>query len=275
MNKGFQKSWLLILVTMCLLFTFGFLGYIPFFAEHEYFLSAIGELSLILPVALGIKLLRTKNTGNYLKKGFSPSFIPILVLIPFCMQTFIMTVAMPGMSLLYELFGDLPNDVGNAASAKEFLLQTITVCIIPAVMEELLCRGVIMDMMKPYGIAAAMAVSALGFAMLHFSICSLPVIFMMGLLFAAVRILTGSIWTCVLVHFSNNFLSLAVGYIPDESVALTGVITAFAVILFPVLIMRLLKRTHAELLTDTKTKHITFSPEMCICMGIFIVTAFI
>ena len=272
MDNGFQKSWILILITMCLLFAFGFLGFIPFFAEHEYFLTALGEVSFLLPVFLGLGALKNKNVEKSLRKGFAPSLVPILFLIPFCMQTFVVTITLPLHSLLYRLFGDMPDNVGNAVSAAEFFLQILTVCILPAVIEELLCRGVIMEMLKPYGIVVSMLVSAFAFAILHFSAYSVPVIFMMGILLAAVKLLTGSLWACIFVHFSNNFISLIANLIPENSGWLSEVIAAAAFLLFPILLMRLLKKTRAAQITDTKCKKVTFSPVMCVCLGIFAAT---
>lgn len=275
MNKGFQKSWTLILITMCILFIFGLLGFIPFFGRHEYLFMSLGELALLLPIALGAAELKNNSLEKSLKKGFAPSLIPIFILIPFCMQTFVVYMTLPIHSILYEIFGEMTDTVGRADSLPEFLAQVVSVCILPAFIEELLCRGVVMDMMKPYGIAAAMLVSAFSFTLLHFSAYSFLVIFMLGMLMAAVRILTGSLIACMLIHFSNNFFSLIMNGIPEENTVALGIITAISFILFPVLIMRLMKKTGGNVagMTDIKTQKITFSPAMCICLAIFAATA--
>lgn len=255
------------MITMCLLVAFGFLGYIPFFAKHEYLFSSLGELSFLLPVAIGAGQL--KNKRALLGGGFSPSLVPIFVLLPICMQTFVLTMTLPLHTALYELFGDVQAEVKNARSLAELFAQVISICVLPAVIEELLCRGVIAEMMKPYGTVAVMLVSSVAFAMLHFSVYSLPVIFMMGILLISVKILTGSLWACMLMHFSNNLCSLAIGWIPEENVVLKGAVTFFAFVLFPVLVMRLLKKTHPEHITDKGTAKITFSLAMCVCIAIF------
>lgn len=231
-------------------------------------MSALGELSFSIPIFIGMKQLKKNDLKPLLRKGFSPSIIPILVLLPFCMQTFTLYMTLPLHSLLYELFGDIQSEVSNAASLEEFAAQVVTICVLPAVMEELLCRGVITEMLKTYGQIAAMLVSALAFAMLHFSMYSLPIIFMMGVLLSTVKILTGSLGACMLVHFSNNFFSLLTGFIPEESVAMHGIINFAAFALFPLLIMRLLKKCEPEFIGGGNKK-IKFSPIMCVCIALF------
>ena len=274
MNKGFQKSWILILITMCLLFVFGLLGFIPFFARHEYLFTSLGELALILPIALGVGQLGKPEFFKSLKTGFSPSLIPILILIPFCMQTFVLYMTMPLHSLLYEIFGDTQSDVDNAKNLFEFAAQIFSVCILPAIIEEILCRGVVMDMMKPYGISAAMLISALAFTLLHFSVYSFTIIFMLGVMMAAVRIMTGSMRACILMHFSNNLFTLLMNYLPAENEFLAAAISILSFAFFPILTLRLLKKTEKNIsaLTDVKTEKMTFSPAMCICLAVFAAT---
>lgn len=274
MNKGFQKSWTLILITMCMLFFLGLLGMLPFFEKHTYLFAALGELLLLLPTAVGYKLLGKERLFRTLKNGFPPVLVPILILIPFCAQTFIMLVTMPVHSFLYEVFGDVQSGVGRAGSFTEFAAQCFSICLLPAVAEELLCRGAVMDMMKPYGIAAAMVVSALSFTLLHFSAYSFMVIFMLGMLLAAVRVITGSIWACMIIHFSNNFISLLIDFIPQDYEVFSAVLSFAAFVLFPLLLLRLLKRTEKNIavIKDTKTEKITFSPTMCICIAVFALT---
>lgn len=254
---------------MCLLFVFGFLSLIPFFAKREYLLTAMGEAAFMLPVAIGIKQLKNTSLKTLFGKGSSISLLPILILLPFCMQTFVAYMTLPLHTLLYEVFGDVGAEIDNAGSAGELAAQIVSICVLPAVTEELLCRGVVTEMMKPYGEVAAMLTSALAFAMLHFSAYSFPVIFMMGILLSMVRLLTGSLGACMVVHFSNNLFSLLSGYIPEDGAVLQGIITVGAFALFPVLIMRFLKKAGPERISLGGSKKITFSPMLCVCATVF------
>lgn len=78
-----------------------------------------------------------------------------------------------------------------------------------------------------------------------------------------------ALWACILVHFSNNFVTLLLDFLPEANAFLSGTLTAAAFLLFPILLMRLLKKTRAVQLADTKHEKISFSPAMCICLGIF------
>lgn len=271
MDKGFQKSWRLILITMCLMIAFSFLGLIPFLQRHYYAAICIGELSILIPAAIGSYMLRREKKDSCFR-GFSPALIPSLVLIPFCMQVFLTYLTVPLQVVLTNLFGESVQDMKGAGSAGEFFVQILAVCAVPAVVEELLCRGVIMRMLKPYGMAVSMTISALAFTMLHFDIVSFPIIFMLGMLLAAVKIMTGSIWACILIHFSNNLSAVIALSVFSGGVNIRDVIFNIAALLiFPAALIYLLKKTKPNVvgLRDSEKVKTGFSAEMCICLLIF------
>lgn len=268
---------MLILVTMFLMFCFGFLGLIPFFQKHEYAVLFLGELVITIPVAMGIGLLKNESEiGSSLFKRFPPSLIPILIILPFCMQCFVTYLTLPVQTLLYELLGERAESIEAASSQGEFFAQVFCVCLVPAILEEFLCRGVIMRMLKPYGIAVSMTVSALAFTILHFDIYSFLIIFMLGMLLSAVKILTGSIWACVLMHFSNNLAAIISAFIISEQMttALTTVNIA-SLILFPVCLILMIKKMTDNVtgFRDVQKKKAGFSIEMVICLAVFAGTA--
>ena len=273
MDKGFRRSWFLILVTMCLIILISFLGLIPFFQNHYYLTLLTGELSILIPTAIGLCMLRREGAGyDEYKRLFHPSLIPALILLPFCMQIFLSYLLAPLQSVLNELAGPGP-DVGEGVlSAGDFFMQAAAVCAVPAVVEEFLFRGVVMRLLKPYGMAASMIFSALAFTMMHFDIASFPVIFMLGMLMGSVRIMTGSVWACVLIHFSNNFSALLssvfIDGAPDAAVAAVNILS---LIIFPAAVIYLAVKTKPNVvgLRDREKKKTGFSPEMCICLLIF------
>ena len=272
MDRGFQKSWTLILITMCLMAACGLLMVIPFFERHQYAALCVGELSIVLPTLIGMFMLRNEpETGDSVFKMFSPSLIPILIILP-CMQTFLIYLTLPVQTLLYEILGERPDSVAAVTSVGEFFVQLLTICLIPAVVEEFLCRGVIMRMLKPYGIVVSMVVSALAFTILHMDLYSFIIIFMLGMLLSAVKILTGSIWACVLVHFSNNLWAVVSTFINahDMKTAIIA-INILSVILFPAAFLMLVGKTRKNVIgyKEFKKKKMGFSLEMLICLLLF------
>ena len=272
MNKNrFCISWRLILLTIFLIFIFSLLGAIPFMARHEYIASALGELSIFVPIVLGLRIFRNNNEAKKtLRTGFSPIFILPLFLLPICLQTYTTLFTFPLEALFDAIpWSHHPISVKTASGILEYIIRVLTICIIPAITEEFLCRGIILRMLKPYGLAAAILFSALAFAILHFSLYSFPAIFMLGILFAAIKLLTGSIWACIFAHFSNNLWAITLPLIKMPQIA-DAVVSGIFVILFPLLFVMLLKFTsytpEKRAFPPRKTG---FSPELAICLVLF------
>lgn len=83
----------------------------------------------------------------------------------------------------------------------------LSICVQPAISEELAFRGVIRGGLR--GVLtdrAAIIVSALMFMILHLSILSLPHLLIMGRVLAILRVRTGSRYPGMVLHFSHDAL---------------------------------------------------------------------
>lgn len=276
MNKGVKISWRLIFITMCIMLFFSVLGNLSYFKGHSYLFVAMGEVLILIPVYLGFRHLSRKyDTYEILGGGFSPVLIPILFLLPFSAQSFVTLVTMPFHMVLYEFIGYPEQDIAAAKSMAEFITQVIVICLIPAVTEELLCRGIVMKLLKPYGVAISVTMSALAFSMLHFSIHSFIVIFTLGLMLGMVKLLTGSIYAAIFMHFSNNFLALIMTTLGSQNVW-TMIISGISVFLYPILIFAFLRSTRINAIEiEREKKRVEFSYEMIASFSIFILVSMI
>lgn len=90
-----------------------------------------------------------------------------------------------------------------------FALAIGSICVMPALFEELAFRGVILsalqDLLQP---GEALLVSAMMFAILHLSVPSVPHLFAMGAVAAWMRQRSGSLLPGMILHFTHNFLVL-------------------------------------------------------------------
>jgi membrane protease YdiL (CAAX protease family) len=81
----------------------------------------------------------------------------------------------------------------------------ISVCVQPAIVEEMAFRGVILGGLQHHlNSAEAVVVSALLFMTLHLSIVSFPHLFLLGALLGLLRVKTGSLYPGMLLHFLHN-----------------------------------------------------------------------
>lgn len=124
----------------------------------------------------------------------------------------------------------------------------LTFALVPALCEELFFRGVILSEYRSLGGANAVIVSALSFAMVHFSYDNFLVYFFSGAVFGFCAIVTRSIFTPMILHMINNLLNL---YVDDSFLKLmmresgTFFVAFVLVLLFCISLLLVLSRTEA------------------------------
>lgn len=117
--------------------------------------------------------------------------------------------------------------LSNAIELKNFSMNTLLLdqpvgrylfflCLVPSICEEIFFRGALINSYNIYGRKFAIAMSAFIFALFHFDIQNFVSIFMLGILFANLLDLTGSIFGAMLGHFTNNVIAfLSAKYFND------------------------------------------------------------
>jgi membrane protease YdiL (CAAX protease family) len=85
-----------------------------------------------------------------------------------------------------------------------------SIAVFPAIFEEMAFRGVIVPCLhRALTEKETIAVTAIMFMVLHLSVFSAPHLLILGCALAYVRLRSGSIWPCVLMHFVHNAMVLA------------------------------------------------------------------
>lgn len=93
------------------------------------------------------------------------------------------------------------------------VLGLILMAVLPAIFEELIFRGVLLNgLRRGLGDITALFISALMFALMHGSIQQLLYPFALGLVLGWLAMRTGSTFTSMLVHFLNNAIVIIVNY---------------------------------------------------------------
>ncbi len=105
---------------------------------------------------------------------------------------------------LVNYYGDFSSTVESAGQA-EIIVSMI---IIPAVCEEFLFRGIIMSEYRQYGTANAVIISAICFAVMHFSLKNFVIYLFAGLVLGFVSAVTRSLIPSIAIHILSNTLSI-------------------------------------------------------------------
>lgn len=89
-----------------------------------------------------------------------------------------------------------------------FLIQLFLIAVVPAVVEEFVFRGLIYHSYRKNGILGAAVLSAVVFGFMHLNINQLSYALIMGVVFALMVEVTGSMYSSMLAHFAVNSYSI-------------------------------------------------------------------
>lgn len=93
---------------------------------------------------------------------------------------------------------------------KDIFLGVISVAVVPAIVEETVIRGIVMQPLRKFGDKFAIITSAVFFACMHGNMVQIPYTVIGGLLLGYLAVATGSLWPSVVLHFVNNLYSVVV-----------------------------------------------------------------
>lgn len=178
---------------------------------NSYTLMAIAE---IMAVAVPCIIYMRIKEKSYIKsaKGVAPDKIAIILL---CSAT--ITFGAMAISTLSNHIGLIEDSSATFNTLQLPALENrlapmlhalVTFAVVPAICEELLCRCIIYSEYEKYGPVAAIAVSSVCFALMHFSIGKFPMYLFSGIVLGFLRMLTGSSVASFFAHFFYNAFAL-------------------------------------------------------------------
>lgn len=180
--------------------------------------AILGNLSLVAlltqPVMAITFILLTKNQNIFCKEDKKNEKVSIAVGGCFiALGLLIAIIAGYSASFIEYIFSlvGLELKTVNAPvsnSIMEFLLNSLATAVVPAVTEELMFRGVILNSLNKYNRFAAILISALLFAIFHGNIPQFIFTLALGVYWGFVFSKTKSLGLCMLMHFAVNFYSV-------------------------------------------------------------------
>ena len=181
-------------------------GFSPVEAELLAMVASVAAILLPILILLRLTRLRTDDLRLLLPAPWSPAFCTILFL----------GVANAG-NLFGGLLGHLLGRDGAAVSlpagGAALAVNFISLCVVPAILEELFFRGALQGLMRPSGSMAAIFGPALLFGLLHLDLAQGLTAFVCGLFLGWLAERTGSVLPGMLLHFLNNTIAFCVTYL--------------------------------------------------------------
>ncbi len=115
--------------------------------------------------------------------------------------------------------------IGVKSTSPEFIVEKTTLGIflsvinfslVPALTEEFIFRGIVLNSVRPYGKVFAIFSSSFLFGLVHGNLEQFVFAFITGIFFSYVTLLTGSLLPSVIVHFLNNFAADLLNVFKDK-----------------------------------------------------------
>lgn len=160
------------------------------------------------------KLLRA-NPFKASKIGFRLNFKNILISMAIGAATlFGLNSIISVFDALFQAMGHIPKDMPLPLTNGWWLaLNLVLLAVVPAIVEELLFRGIIYNGLKQYGKKTAIIVSAVLFALIHGNVDQTVYPILFGIILAYIVYKTDNIVYAMIAHFVNNAIVLVFNFV--------------------------------------------------------------
>ena len=188
--------------------------------KHAWFTCVLQIISAL--ILIGIYFFYTKkNNISYKACGIAkkPNYLMVIICvvvgISMCFLTdkFITIIA----SVLQHIGVSLNSSINIPISSfGYYLLAVLMIAILPAITEELVYRGMILNGLRKLGKWPAILLSSLAFCLMHGNIAQFPYTFLLGIVLGYIMFETSNLLLCIIIHFFNNATVLTQMYISGD-----------------------------------------------------------
>lgn len=171
-------------------------------------------LFILIPFVIAYAVLKKKKIAGVLPMGTTYNSKAAAGLTMLCVPLMIFSTFVINFvsSIIQELFGitfttgvEGPKILG----AEGIFIAVLSTAVLPAILEEVVVRGIIMQPLRRFGDKFAIVASALIFGIMHGNMVQIPYTMVAGLFLGYLAVATGSLWPSIILHFVNNFYSVA------------------------------------------------------------------
>jgi membrane protease YdiL (CAAX protease family) len=119
----------------------------------------------------------------------------------------------------------------------QFVIYIILLLLFNPIMEEVLFRKLVLDRLRVLGVTPAVIISAVFFALPHLysqGIAQMLATFIIGIVWAYVRVKTGKLWPCMVLHGLYNLYGGYIAILMSKTVPTTIMFLLISVIILPI-----------------------------------------
>ncbi|MBS4785998.1 MAG: CPBP family intramembrane metalloprotease [Clostridiales bacterium] len=215
----------------------GGMGYGSYTAASQIANMGAYTIALVLPALIYCRRIRIPIYNAFPLEGPNNTGVA-LAAVPVTLMTVVVGAYTASvMGVFFAVFGMYPTSPVESVPTDTvgFMLYFISTAILPAIVEELMFRGAILQSLRRFGDTFALFVSSLLFGLTHGNLIQAPMAFLTGLAIGYFVLRTGSLRTGMFIHFVNNALAVVLSAVGnslsyDASALLTNGVYALYII---------------------------------------------
>lgn len=211
------------LLLLALYYTLSFIvsalaAFFPVLAQTEWMSLILYLIGFGIPVVLYAIFMKRKRcqpvTYTFRLRKLSLKSLLILIALGFLIQ--------PAATVIAHLSSMVFSDIVTPTMTKEtttmpLAVTLVSTALLPALFEELFCRGVLLDGTRKAPVWYQLLIPALFFGFLHGNFQQIAYAIPLGIFLALVVLITHSLWASILVHFIFNGTQVILNYISSQA----------------------------------------------------------
>lgn len=170
--------------------------------------------------------------------------------------------------IFLEVFGITLSspEIAQPQGVMGFILSVIRTSVVAALVEEIAMRGCVMQPLRKHSDSFAIIASACAFGLMHGNLIQAPFALIVGIALGYIVIKTGSLWSAVIIHALNNFISTFISYlssseyISSDVVNLIYALIVYSLIFIGIISLILFKIREKKVCPKTNTPISYLSP---------------
>ncbi len=180
--------------------------------ENEYYSVVILQMMIfLLPGAVWCKFSGDRYLSELRLRPFRATALPLILSAALLMASggLLLGVLFGGTETLsqsFSLYDTFVSRDNGTVPNKIYLI--LAYAVLPALCEEFIFRGILCREYEVGGVARAVLLSAVFFALLHFNLANLPIYLFSGIILALTLYATRSLFGSILAHFLYNIFGL-------------------------------------------------------------------
>ncbi len=187
----------------------------PYLFFAYFITQAVMGLSVLVAVNFKLKeLLPRLHCNKAVKKADYFLMLPLSFVLIFGLN-FLPAIFLTAMQELGYVMQEVP--FPDTTTLFGFIAGVVCICIVPAIVEESIFRGVILRSFSQKSAWKGILISSALFALMHGSAQQTVYQFVVGIFLALVAIKSNSIYPSMLLHMLNNVISLLILFMSEEA----------------------------------------------------------